>query len=117
MRNHNARACMCRFKALIGWRIRINCPKRPPMYIVEIRLETSELTEIMAAMRIWLDQRRFEPSVFAYSDSGIDAEVSIAFKMAGEAEAFARHFDGRVKDAALAPPDDEPKLVGVLQMA
>jgi hypothetical protein len=87
------------------------------MYIVEIRLETSELTEVMAAMRIWLDQRRFEPSVFAYSDSGVDAEVTIAFKLTGEAEAFARHFNGRVKEAALAPPEDDPMLVGVLQVA
>jgi len=87
------------------------------MYIVEIRLEPSELTEVMAAMRIWLDQRRFEPSVFAYNDSGVDQAVTIVFKLAGEAEAFARHFDGRVKAAALASPGDEPELVGTLQVA
>jgi len=49
----------------------------------------------MSAMRIWLDERRFEPSTFSCRDTVDGTLVCIEFKVPGEAKAFAEHFDGR----------------------
>ena len=87
------------------------------MHIVEIRHVPAELSEIMAAMRVWLDQHRFEPSAFTYRDIGPEVELTIAFKLADEAEGFARHFGGRVKEPAGASPADQPKLAVALEIA
>jgi hypothetical protein len=72
------------------------------MLTVEIRFATGELREQMAAMRIWLDERRWEPSVFSSRDDGRGVRVHIAFKNSGEGEAFARRFGGRLNDPPLA---------------
>ena len=79
------------------------------MRTVEIRFQPQQLSGLMAAMRIWLDERRFEPSSFSCHDSGAGALVRVEFKVPGEADAFARRFGGRV-DAALA--EIEQALVG-----
>lgn len=65
------------------------------MHNVELRVSPRELTGKMAEMRIWLDERRFEPAVFSCGEGGKALRVSIAFKAATEAEAFARRFGGR----------------------
>ena len=66
------------------------------MRTVEIRLQPQELSETMAAMRIWLDERRFEPSSFICHDCTAGVLVRIDFKVGEEADAFARCFGGSV---------------------
>jgi hypothetical protein len=72
------------------------------MRTVEINLEPGELCEQMAAMRMWLDDRRWEPSVFSCHNNGPAVMLRIDFKIAQEGEAFARRFGGRVSDPPLA---------------
>jgi hypothetical protein len=66
------------------------------MHIVIIRLRPGELSVRMAAMRIWLDEWRFEPSNFSCHDGEADVLLRVEFKRANEAAAFARHFAGKV---------------------
>jgi hypothetical protein len=49
----------------------------------------------MSAMRIWLDEHRFEPSTFSCRDTGGGMFVSVEFKISREAAAFAERFDGQ----------------------
>jgi outer membrane lipoprotein-sorting protein len=72
------------------------------MRIVEIHLKAGELCEQMAAMRIWLDDRRWEPSGFSVHDDGPGVLLRIDFKVAQEGDAFARRFGGRVNEPSLA---------------
>ena len=64
------------------------------MYGVDIRVEPGELSQQMSAMRIWLDEHRFEPSNFSCRDTDHGMLVCISFRVPREAEAFAEHFDG-----------------------
>jgi hypothetical protein len=66
------------------------------MRSVEMRLLPQELSRTMAAMRIWLDERRFEPSSFTSRDSGAEVLVRVDFKVAEEADAFAQRFGGSI---------------------
>ncbi len=66
------------------------------MRTVEMRLQPQELSEKMAAMRMWLDERRFEPSGFTCHDCGAGVLVRVDFKVAEEADAFARCFGSSV---------------------
>jgi hypothetical protein len=66
------------------------------MRTVEMRLQPQELSEKMAAMRMWLDERRFEPSSFTCHDCGAGVLVRVDFKVAEEADAFSRGFGGSV---------------------
>jgi hypothetical protein len=72
------------------------------MSTVEIRLEAGELCEQMAAMRVWLDDRRWEPSTFSCHDEGPGVVLRIEFKIPHEGEAFARRFGGRLSDSLVA---------------
>ena len=56
------------------------------MHVVEIRLRPSELSMQMGAMRIWLDEHRFEPSSFACSEGSSGVVVSLEFKNGRQAE-------------------------------
>ena len=67
------------------------------MRTVEMRLQPQELSEKMAAMRMWLDERRFEPSSFTCYDCGAGVLVRVDFKVAEEADAFAQCFSGSVE--------------------
>jgi hypothetical protein len=66
------------------------------MRTVEMRLRPQELSGTMAAMRMWLDERRFEPSNFICHACGASVLVRVDFKVAKEADAFARCFGGGV---------------------
>jgi hypothetical protein len=66
------------------------------MRTVEMRLQPQELSGTMAAMRMWLDERRFEPSSFSCHDCGAGVLVRVDFKVAEEADAFARCFRSSV---------------------
>jgi hypothetical protein len=71
------------------------------MRTVEVSLQPSELSRLMAAMRIWLDERRFEPSIFSCHECAAGVLMRVDFKAADEAEAFAQRFGGCI-DLALA---------------
>lgn len=66
------------------------------MHTVEIRLAQADLRDKMNAMRMWLDERRFEPSTFASHVNGSVMCLSVSFRSAEEAKAFAAQFSGRV---------------------
>ena len=65
------------------------------MSAVDIRLNPSDLSREMAAMRLWLDQHRFEASGFACRQDEGSVLVSLEFKRDGEARAFAKRFGAR----------------------
>lgn len=72
------------------------------MSAVELRLNPSDLPREMGAMRVWLDQHRFEPSAFSCRDVDEGVLVSLEFKIAHQAVAFAERFGGRA-DAISEP--------------
>jgi len=63
---------------------------------VEVSLRSSELSGAMAEMRMWLDARRFEPSVFCCREEGSGFVVLVDFKVTAEAGAFADRFSGQI---------------------
>lgn len=67
----------------------------PDMSAVELRVSPSDLPREMGAMRVWLDQHRFEPSSFSCRDVDDGMLVSLEFKIADQAHAFAERFGGR----------------------
>jgi hypothetical protein len=62
------------------------------MRTITIRVRAIDFTERMAAMRLWLDDHRFEPSRFKYSEDGNDVLIDVGFKVAAEAAAFSAQF-------------------------
>ena len=74
------------------------------MSAVELRLSPSDLPREMGAMRVWLDQHRFEPSGFSCRDVDDGVLVSLEFKIARQAVAFAERFGGRANAASGLPP-------------
>jgi len=82
------------------------------MRTVEMRLQPQELSEKMAAMRMWLDERRFEPSSFTCHDCGAGVLVRVDFKVAEEADAFSG-FGGSV-DLGRALVGSSPQIDLVL---
>ena len=73
------------------------------MSAVELCLSPSDLAREMGAMRVWLDQHRFEPSSFSCRDFDNAVLVSLEFKIAYQAHAFAERFGGQA---------DGPPLTG-----
>ena len=65
------------------------------MYLVDIRMQPGDLSRQMSAMRLWLDDHRFEPSTFSCRDTDCGMLVSVEFKISDEAAAFAARFDGQ----------------------
>jgi len=74
------------------------------MSAVELRLSPSDLPREMGAMRVWLDQHRFEPSGFSCRDVDDGVLVSLEFKIADQAVAFAERFGGQADAASALPP-------------
>ncbi len=64
--------------------------------MVEIRVASRLLSERMAAMRIWLDEHRFEPSAFLCRETPDDLVLSSGFSKPEDAEQFAHRFAGRL---------------------
>ena len=77
------------------------------MRAVEICLAPSELPKQMGAMRIWLDQHRFEPSRFACRDSEYGVLVCLEFRIARQADEFAVRFGGRAEGPLAGEPEDD----------
>ncbi|HMD62723.1 MAG TPA: hypothetical protein VKF83_01955 [Stellaceae bacterium] len=74
------------------------------MSAVELRLSQNDLSREMGAMRVWLDLHRYEPSSFSCRGVDNGVLVSLEFKIAHQAHAFAEHFGGRA---------DGPSMTGV----
>jgi hypothetical protein len=74
------------------------------MSAVELRVSPSDLPREMGAMRVWLDQHRFEPSGFSCRDVDDAVLISLEFKIAYQAVAFAERFGGRADAASELPP-------------
>jgi hypothetical protein len=67
------------------------------VFQVEIHLSDEEaLTEKMAAMREWLDHRRFEPLIFRYTFEHRGMLFRVDFAIQAEAVVFAKEFGGNV---------------------
>jgi hypothetical protein len=67
------------------------------LYQVEIRLvEDSILSERMEAMRLWLDERHFEPTTFRYAFAHQAIVFRVDFPIELEAAEFAIAFDGKL---------------------
>jgi hypothetical protein len=65
------------------------------MHTVEILLNRIDLPDQMGAMRVWLDERRYETRVFnCHQDNG-GIVLTVVFDVPEEAEAFANRFAGR----------------------
>jgi hypothetical protein len=84
------------------------------MQIVDLQLPRHQLSAQMAAMRIWLDEHRLEPTSFVCNDAREEVRVVVTFTLAGEARAFADRFAGRVHaaPAAVASGLEPTDLVG-----
>ena len=80
------------------------------MYGVDIRVLPGDLSRQMSAMRIWLDEHRFEPATFSCRDTDSGTLLCIGFKVPREAEAFAERFDGQANGRFGADPEREPAL-------
>jgi hypothetical protein len=67
------------------------------MFQVSISIsERTTLAGRMDAMRVWLDQQRFEPATFRYSLTLQAIDCRVDFAIETEATAFAEAFDGKV---------------------
>ena len=67
------------------------------LYQVEIRLvDDSILSESMEAMRLWLDERRFEPAIFRYAFGQKAIVFHVDFPVELEAAEFATAFGGKL---------------------
>ena len=77
------------------------------MYLVDIRMQPGDLSRQMSAMRLWLDDHRFEPSTFSCRDTDSGMLISVEFKISREAAAFAERFDGQANGRLGADLEEE----------
>jgi hypothetical protein len=66
------------------------------LYVVEIQRERHRLSEIMSAIREWLDNNRFEPDAFRCTTDEQRVTCRVDFKIESEARACAEAFRGEV---------------------
>ena len=66
------------------------------MYWVGVRYRGIALPDIMSMMRIWLDQRGFNPKAFEVAISGSGTLVCVEFTQGTEAAEFAKAFAGSI---------------------
>jgi outer membrane lipoprotein-sorting protein len=62
------------------------------MHTISVRVPSADFADRMSAMRLWLDDHRFEPFRFTYSEEGNNVLVDVGFKSAAEAAAFSAQF-------------------------
>jgi hypothetical protein len=80
------------------------------MYVVDVQVEQGDLPRQMSAMRVWLDDHRFEPSTFSCRNTDYGTLVCIEFKVPSEAEAFAAEFDGRANGRSAGDIQEDSTL-------
>lgn len=67
------------------------------MHVVEVRRAAADLGSAMAQMRTWVDHHRVEPNAFEVAFvSGGEVRFRLHFQNVGDAQAFARVFDGEM---------------------
>lgn len=66
------------------------------MQTAEVRISDDDFGGRLKDMRLWLDERRFEPSVFTYFYLDPGMMVRVLFDIDNEALAFAQEFGGSV---------------------
>jgi len=64
------------------------------MRAIIVRVSAVDLAGQMTAMRLWLDDHRYEPSTFTYSEDGQDMVIRVVFEIDDEAAAFSMRFSG-----------------------
>ena len=64
------------------------------MQTAEVRISDEDFGQRLKDMRLWLDGRRFEPSVFTYFYLDPGMMVRVTFDSDEQAEAFADEFGG-----------------------
>jgi hypothetical protein len=70
----------------------------------EVRIaEEDDFGGRLTAMRLWLDEHRFEPSTFTYFYLDPGMMVRVSFSISDEAEAFAEKFGGFLLEAHSIP--------------
>lgn len=73
------------------------------MQTAEVRISDEDFGQRLKDMRLWLDGRQFEPSVFTYFYLDPGMMVRVSFDSGEQAEAFADKFGGSLIDlSALA---------------
>lgn len=85
------------------------------MHTITLRVRGVDFDEQITAMRVWLDEHRFEPSRFKYSEDGNDLLIDVSFNVAVEAAAFSARFNGRSTDTTStspAPPVERDLPIG-----
>ncbi len=80
------------------------------MQTAEMRMSDDDFGQRLKDMRLWLDGRQFEPSVFTYFYLDPGMMVRVSFDSGEQAEAFADQFGGSLinvagaTDRTLRPP-------------
>ena len=64
------------------------------MRTITIRVRAVDFAERITTIRIWLDEYRFEPSRFKYSEDGNDILIDVSFKVAVEVAGFSARLNG-----------------------
>jgi hypothetical protein len=70
------------------------------LHQTKVVIHANDLGEVMAKMRSWLDDHRYEPDTFRCVIAAKRASVSVEFKVQEEAAAFAEQFDGACRPGA-----------------
>jgi hypothetical protein len=71
------------------------------MHTVEVLVDRADLRDQMSAMRAWLDERRYETSVFKCHQDVGGILLTVVFNLAEEAKAFANRFGGGLAGAGI----------------
>lgn len=68
------------------------------MQTAEVRISDDDFGQRLKDMRLWLEGRQFEPSVFTYFYLDPGMMVRVSFDSGEQAEAFADQFGGALID-------------------
>ncbi len=75
------------------------------MHTVMVFLHSADLGKVMSAMRVWLDGRHAQPSIFRYEAVGYGALLlKLDFVAAEEAKDFALEFRPHQRSRGSNPP-------------
>ena len=70
------------------------------LHAITVPIADGQLGPLMAKMRTWLDDRRYEPTTFRYQLGGERTVIYVEFKIEAEARAFAETFKGELVSSA-----------------
>ena len=70
--------------------------RKHTLQVVEIRFAAENFGGLMARVRPWLEDESFRPRTLRYRLSEPESVLRVDFEVEGQAQAFARAFDGVV---------------------